>query len=459
MKQQTKAPMRKSFPVFDCDAHVTESPDQWKYLTEKELEEVRPWYHPEGSNLMVNGIIGTQAIWNTGRKGSAWGKMRPRGASVHEMSGPGLTKEMKRKLYSMDLTEEQLGHVWHKGARDPHARVKDLDLMGIDQVMIIPLRMVSHFLFVRNHRAAALAARAYNDWAYDWCKTYPERLFPAACVPSQNPEMAAEEVRRVARRGFKAILVRPIDVHGNYPIKPGLEPMWRAIEETGIAVGMHQLTGAQGPGGPAHGYTHLDGGHNWTPGTLVTRAENQKQIAVQGQSLSFIHEAKTWLATVLLSGFLEKYPGITRMAIMESNAGWIPHVLDECDKLFKLYRNERAVRATRLPSEIFFERFLVAFESDETPVFKQHKFFRDVGLWSSDAYHHDGADAWSAMKEMDEVGVPVETQARLMGQNAARVYGIQLKTFVSEEPAEYTRPDWFPTPESAKAEYAHLKRS
>ena len=83
MKAETKKPLKKDFPVFDCDAHVTESPDHWNYLTEKEREEIRPWYYPEGSNLMVNGSIGTINIWNSGRMGSTWGK--PRGPAVQEL--------------------------------------------------------------------------------------------------------------------------------------------------------------------------------------------------------------------------------------------------------------------------------------------------------------------------------------------------------------------------------------
>ncbi len=460
MSTSKNALLRKSYPVFDCDAHLTESPDQWNYLSEREREEVRPWFYPEGNNLMVNGIIGTQAVWNMGRYGYNWGGPKPRGPAVVEIAGPGMGKEIKRKLYSMDLTEEQCEYVWQKGARDPHARVRDLDLMGIDQVMVIPLRMVSHFLFIRNHRAAALVARSYNDWVYDWCSSHPGRLYPAACVPVHNPEMAATEIRRVAKLGFKAILVRPVDVAGNYPIRPAMAPMWRAVEETGIVVGMHQLIAPAGEriGSPGLGYSHLDNGHNWSPGALVARAENQNQIAEKGQSLSFMHEAKTWLANVLLSGFLEKYPRLKKMAIMESNAGWLPLVLEECDKIFTLYRNEHKAQATRLPSEIFFERFFIAFEADETPVYKQHQLFENIGIWSSDAYHHDAADAWAAIREMNAVNVPLATQAKLMGGNAARMYGIEQKVFATEEPAEYPRPDWFPKEEDAKREFAPLKR-
>ena len=75
---------------------------------------------------------------------------------------------------------------------------------------------------------------------------------------------------------------------------------------------------------------------------------------------------------------------------------------------------------------------------------RQWEAFEDIGIWASDAYHHDGADSWSAIREMQEVGVPEAVQAKLMGGNARRLYGIEPKTFVTEEPDPIDRPDWFP---------------
>jgi hypothetical protein len=45
---------------------------------------------------------------------------------------------------------------------------------------------------------------------------------------------------------------------------------------------------------------------------------------------------------------------------------------------------------------------------------------------------------------MNELGVPEEVQAKLMGENARRLYGIEGKVFVSEEAPPIERPDWFP---------------
>jgi len=87
---------------------------------------------------------------------------------------------------------------------------------------------------------------------------------------------------------------------------------------------------------------------------------------------------------------------------------------------------------------------MISFEGDEEPTMRQWRRFEDVAFWSSDAYHHDAADAWSALHRMRRLRVPQEVQEKLMGGNARRFYGIEPKLFVSEEPPPLERPAWFP---------------
>jgi hypothetical protein len=140
---------------------------------------------------------------------------------------------------------------------------------------------------------------------------------------------------------------------------------------------------------------------------------------------------------------LDLYPKL-RMAVFESNSSWLPVLLDHWDRLFVLYANERTMKTDRLPSAAFKDQCYIAFESDETPTFRQWDRFADVGVWSSDAYHHDGADAWSAIREMEAAGVPGAVQEKLLGGNARRMYGIEPKLCVTDEPPPLERPAWFP---------------
>jgi predicted TIM-barrel fold metal-dependent hydrolase len=208
------------------------------------------------------------------------------------------------------------------------------------------------------------------------------------------------------------------------------DAVFRAFEETGMVLGMHTF--------PAPSYPHPLGiDYLASPGELFTRA------GTDSQTFSFIHEMQVWLAQVLLTGFLDRYPKL-KMAVFESNAEWLPYALDTCDRLFKLYARERGMMGNRLPSEAFHEQCVISFESDEMGVFRQWKAFDDIGIWASDAYHHDGADSWSAIRNMTKAGVPQETQEALLGGNARKMYGIEPKLFVTDEAPPIERPDWFP---------------
>src|SRR5215813_12140098 len=62
------------------------------------------------------------------------------------------------------------------GGFDPHQRIPDMDLDGIDAAFLYP----SMGLFAGAMHDPALAGamcRGYNRWLADYCKPYPDRLF------------------------------------------------------------------------------------------------------------------------------------------------------------------------------------------------------------------------------------------------------------------------------------------
>jgi predicted TIM-barrel fold metal-dependent hydrolase len=424
------ARMTKDFAVFDCDAHVNDPLDIWeRYVPESKRDLVRDTYWCTRGGAWVNGttVVGGGQIVGGGMYNPIC------------IAGPQMNKRIMRKLISMTpLTEEQVTYLHHDGAVDPHARIRDMDLMGIDQVLVIPSMVIMNLPFAENAEGAAVFCQAYNDWCIDWCSEVPDRLFGAALLPLQSPERTVQELHRAAGRGMRVGLIRPMDARGAYPndIAPvmlspdSLDPVFRAFEESGIVLGIHTF--------PA-----MSLGRTAGPGLLVSPGEMLNQAGVDSQTLSFIFEMQDWLAQILLSGFLDRYRNL-KMAVFESNSQWLPYLLATCDRLFDLYRNERAVPATRRPSEVFAEQCVISFESDEEPTLRQWDQFADIGIWASDCYHHDGADAWSALRVLDRVGAPADVQAKLMGENARRMYGIEGKLFVTEEPDPLTRPEWFP---------------
>lgn len=441
--------LTKAFPVFDCDAHINDPLEIWsEYVAKRDVEAVKGFYWQDEKQTILNGRSLVM--------GGATHYFRPLYNPIH-MAGPQMGKAITRKLL-MDivagkLDEEQVRQIEHAGPVDPQARLRDMDLMGIDQVMVIPTMMVMHVPFGENPDGARGFARAYNNWALDYCAVAPDRLYPAAWLPLQSSAYTVEELQRTAKLGFRMGLIRPIDARHQYPNQIGRggpmggagdatrwDSVYKTMEDLDMVLGMHTFP-APNPADYNEGRA-LD--YMVSPGELTSRATDPKVgQSIDSQALSFVFEAQAWLVQVLLSGFLDRYPKL-RMAILESNASWVPSVVAHCDRLFKLHARERRTPATRLPSEAFAEQYVVSFEGDEAPTFKQWRFFEDRAIWASDAYHTDGADVWTAMREMIAAKVPEAVQAKMLGANAAKLYRIEPKLFVTEEAPPLKRPDWFP---------------
>ena len=442
-----KQRIKKTFPVFDCDAHVNDPIEIWEKYVEPEYRDlVKRAYWCKGAS----GFINERQMVVSGNTED--GGPKAINLNALTVSGPGVNKRIKRRLMRTKLNYEQLSYLDHRGAYEPQARVRDLDLMGIDQVLVIPTMLINNLYFVENPQGAAAFARAYNNWVHDWCQTEPNRLFPAAIFAIQNTRAAVEEIYRVAKLGFRVVLLRPIDAGGLYPNRLEAGPerstshgkfgpnytdaIFRAIEETAMVLGMHTFTPPLGVGMEVNEKPI-------SPGDILTRTGAGTGRVIVGSTFSFIFEAMTWLAQVLLSGFLDRYPRL-KMAIFESNAAWLPELLEHCDLLVKLYANERKTPLKRLPSEAFYDQCMISFEADEELVFRTYKKFEDIGVWASDSYHPDAEDVWEAIRHMERAGVPHSAQAKMLGANARRFYGIEGRMFVTEEPPPIKRPDWFP---------------
>src|SRR5713226_4644850 len=87
----------------------------------------------------------------------------------------------------MDETDPTKKIPWeqaHRGGFDPVARLRDMDLEGIEIAVLYP-SIGLNFWAIEDGKAAVALARAYNDWLAEYCATDPLRLYGAAMVPQR----------------------------------------------------------------------------------------------------------------------------------------------------------------------------------------------------------------------------------------------------------------------------------
>ena len=434
----------KNFPVFDCDSHVVEPPAIWdEYVPAKD----RAWaktqfcFHTDGDLLMINGRVVPAARERSNAAEVGWARWDK--------------KEVGRLTPGTAEWQAKFGRLL--GCRDPHARLKDMDALGIDQCMLFATWFV-RLALVRDPNAAAILARAYNDWVEDYVSVDRKRLHACAVLPLQSVEASIAELRRVAKLGFKAAAVRPCFWNGRYPTLPEFDPLWREFEELGLVLAMHTFPSrealtldwaqrmAQARGTSGQGLMFTDEAVVYSPGQFVSNICAAMDPSIDAsETLGFVMEAMTWVTVVTQTGWLEKFPRL-KAAVLESNASWLPLILSRATNFSNLFAFQRNNRPLREPNEIFRARCHIGFESDETLVYRLWEDFEDIAIWSSDYPHHDAEDAWDGLHHMAEFKVPERAQKKMLGENACRLYGIEPMLVVKNRIESYQPPilPWAP---------------
>src|SRR5215467_13916168 len=106
---------------------------------------------------------------------------------------------------------------------DPELRLKDQERDGVQAEVLYGVLGAS--MRLNDDEAATEMLRIYNEWLADFCATHPDRYAGLASIPSHSIAAAAEEVRRVAKRG----VLRGLDIANRPDIEPFWDPSWEPL--------------------------------------------------------------------------------------------------------------------------------------------------------------------------------------------------------------------------------------
>ena len=125
------------------------------------------------------------------------------------------------------------------GTYDIHERIRDMNANGVLASMCFPsFPGLCGALFMRqtDKNLARVVLQAYNDWHIDeWCGAYPGRFIPLALLPLWDPQLMAEEVRRVAKKGCHAVSFTQSPDQLGLPSLHNThwDPFWKACSDEG----------------------------------------------------------------------------------------------------------------------------------------------------------------------------------------------------------------------------------
>jgi predicted TIM-barrel fold metal-dependent hydrolase len=290
------------------------------------------------------------------------------------------------------------------GCFDIHERIKDMNAGGVLASMNFPsFPGFSGRLFAAaDDKDLALAVvQAYNDWHIEeWCGTYPGRMIPMALPVLWDPELAAAELRRVAKKGCHSITFTENPVPLGYPSfhTSAWDPLWKAAVDENVVISIHLGSSGQ---------------------LAITAPDAPVDVMMTLQPMNICLAA----ADLLWSRVLKEFPDI-RFALSEGGTGWIPYFMDRLDRTYDMHRAWTGQDfGDRLPSEVFREHFLTCFIADPVGIQLRHLIGMDSIAWECDYPHSDSS--WpEAAEELAQVtaGVPDDEIHKISWENACRWY-------------------------------------
>jgi predicted TIM-barrel fold metal-dependent hydrolase len=154
--------------------------------------------------------------------------------------GPSGQKLVPGQNYRVDrMAETGLYEDAKRGIRrviDPHLRVKDAALDGVDAEVIFGILGAATRL--GDDEAAREMFRIYQRLARGFLPTLPDRHIGLACLPYGNIDAAVKEVHRAAKMGLRGLeLSCSWDMEPMW--HPVWEPLWQAVNEVNLPLHFH----------------------------------------------------------------------------------------------------------------------------------------------------------------------------------------------------------------------------
>jgi predicted TIM-barrel fold metal-dependent hydrolase len=279
----------------------------------------------------------------------------------------------------------------------PELRIKDQQIDGIDAEVIYGILGISRLLTDRE--LLGVVYEIYNTWAADFCRTTPERFVALACLPSDDPQRAAAELRRTAKLGLKGA-----DFAVSTAVKPiwhcDWEPLWAAASSLDAPIIVHEA------------YVH----------GIDTIAEDRAANYAAAHVMAHPFEQMASMTATAVSGILNRHPKL-RIGFFEAGCTWAPYLQQRIEEHYEHMPSEFGGDPTGLLNK----RSWVTFEVEEWGVQLAAQLGWENNIVFASDFPHFDAQFPGAVKMILERGFGPKLERKLLFDNALGFYGERLE--------------------------------
>jgi len=368
--------------ILSSDSHVFEPPDLWQTRIDRAFRDRAPRIERiDGADHII--VEKDQVL-----------------SGIGLISNAGARFEAPETLSARGRFEDVL-----RGGYDPEQHLNDMALDGVAGEVLYPSQGLFYFK-VADPALMSAIFRAYNDWLAEFCRTDPERLKGIAMINLDEVADGVRELERAARLGLCGAMITEHPPEDRRYDGPEYEKFWAAAAGLGLPLSLHTATRRQGK---------IRG-----VGERTLRDASSRATKAFYPALS--------LCDLIFSGVFERHPRL-RVAIVEFELSWAPHLLATMDYTYRerhdeaFYRFQDGMR----PSDFFRRNVVLSFQEDAVGIRLREIIGVDNMMWGSD-YPHSESTFPQSHKILAEIlaGVPDDEQAKIVGGNTARIYNFDL---------------------------------
>lgn len=255
-----------------------------------------------------------------------------------------------------------------EGMKDLAIRIADMDAEGISKDLLFPQWSFAILSGVseahadapgRNPEYAMAYIRAYNQYLAEVCAQYPDRLYGVGILNFWDPSSAIDNIAEIKDLGLRGVTI-PTGPPGVRYNDAKMEPLWDAIEGSGLPLSFHVGERVDMSG----------------MGTLGT-----------GLMQNFCPYRKLW-SLLTFSGILERHPAM-KVIFTEGQLHWIPGALQDADQHYDSFGSLLQPRLAHRPSHYFFQNCYATFQEDPVGLGSLSQIGADRVLWSTDYPHSE----------------------------------------------------------------------
>ncbi len=389
---------------IDTDTHVLETDETWDYLDPSERH-----FRPTTAQFVDTSEHDKWRDRGLGRSDELWvigGAVCRRHAADGRSIGFG-------KQYEPGVT----------GVTDTAARLKEMDLLGIDVQLLISSIFLG--ITVDNPLREAALCRSYNRWLAERTADSGGRL-PWLIVPPTGGDIgrAIEELEFGREHGATGVMLKGIE-HGMYLDDPYFYPMYEKAQDLGLAMSIHMGADTQ----------------------MLRGRQVDRLIPTPAAIIEHLGWTMKGFHAVLSSDFDTRFPNL-RWAFLESGCTWVPAVFQQHQRLIStgsatgfIFSDDGKVdvQINRIDvAEVMArKKMYVACENDEDLPYLTKVIGENQIVFGSDYCHNDiGSDPMGHSTLLARSDLAEGVARKIVDANGRALFGI-LADFTPSDQAKH----------------------